>query len=264
MSPGERPGFRLTARPETITTQETLAIDYSTYDIAVVGAGIIGLATALALARSHPSRRICVLEKESVVARHQSGHNSGVIHAGIYYQPGSLKALLCIDGARRMVEYCGNHAIPYERCGKVIVATTEHEIPALHELLRRGNANGVPDLRLISSQELHELEPHAVGIAALHSPATGIVDYAAVARSMAADLAALGVELGFNHQITAIHPQESALLLSTRDVEIRASYLVNCAGLQADILAGLAGWTPTCASFHFVANTTSCRPSGSR
>jgi len=207
----------------------------------VIGAGIIGLATALALARAHPSLRICMLEKESAVARHQTGHNSGVIHAGIYYKPGSLKAILCIDGARRMVEYCGNRAIPYERCGKVIVATTEHEVPALHELLRRGNANGVPDLRLISPQELHELEPHAVGIAALHSPATGIVDYAAVARSMAADLTALGVELGFNHQVTGIHPQGSALLLSTRDVEIRASYLVNCAGLQADILAGMAG-----------------------
>ncbi len=207
----------------------------------MIGAGIIGLATALALARAHPSLRICMLEKESAVARHQTGHNSGVIHAGIYYKPGSLKAILCIDGARRMVEYCGNRAIPYERCGKVIVATTEHEVPALHELLRRGNANGVPDLRLISPQELHELEPHAVGIAALHSPATGIVDYAAVARSMAADLTALGVELGFNHQVTGIHPQGSALLLSTRDVEIRASYLVNCAGLQADILAGMAG-----------------------
>lgn len=207
----------------------------------MVGAGIIGLATALALVQAHPSLRICVLEKESAVAHHQSGHNSGVIHAGIYYQPGSLKAELCIDGARRMVQYCDRHAIPYQRCGKVIVATGEQEVPALHELLRRGNANGVPDLRLISPQELHELEPHAAGIAALYSPATGIVDYAAVARSMAADLAALGVEIGFNHRVKDIHRQGPALQLSTRDTEIGTSYLVNCAGLHADILAGMAG-----------------------
>lgn len=231
-------------RRETVTTQEKLPIDYSAYDIAVLGAGIIGLATALALARAHPSLRIGVLEKESAVARHQSGHNSGVIHAGIYYQPGSLKAVLCIDGARRMVQYCEDRAIPYQRCGKVIVATGDHQVPALHELLRRGNANGVPGLRLISPEELRELEPHAVGIAALHSSATGILDYAAVARSMAADLAALGVEIGFNHQVKRIHRQGEALLLTTRDAEIGASYLVNCAGLQADILAGMAGANP--------------------
>ncbi len=234
-------GIQYPTRRETISAQENLAIDYSTYDITVVGAGIIGLATALALARAHPSRRICVLEKESAVARHQSGHNSGVIHAGIYYQPGSLKAMLCIDGARRMVQYCEQHAIPYQRCGKVIVATGEQEVPALHELLRRGNANGVPGLRLISPQELHELEPHAAGVAALHSAATGIVDYAAVARSMAADLAAVGVEIGFNHQVTDIHRQGPALRLFTRDAEIGTSHLINCAGLQADILADMAG-----------------------
>src|SRR3954449_1646898 len=157
-------------------------------DVAVVGAGIVGLAAARELTRRDPDLRVAVLEKEHDVGYHQTGHSSGVVHAGIYYTPGSLKAKLCAAGARELYEYCEERGIPYERCGKVIVATTEAELPALAELERRGQANGVPGLRRLSAGELREVEPHATGIAALHSPATGIVDFAAVARALAQEL----------------------------------------------------------------------------
>ncbi len=157
-------------------------------DLAVVGGGIVGLAVARELTRRHPSASLCVLEREQQIGFHQTGHNSGVIHAGVYYVPGSLKARLCVEGAREMYEYCEQRGIPSERCGKVIVATERSELDRLDELERRGRANGVEGLRRIDGDGIRELEPHARGIAGLHSPATGIADFPAVARAYAEDV----------------------------------------------------------------------------
>src|SRR4051794_17293813 len=167
----------------------------STADVAVVGAGILGLAAARELLLRDGARRVVVLEREHEIGFHQTGHNSGVIHAGIYYAPGSLKAKLCVEGARELYEYCEARAIPHERCGKVIVATDAGELPALDELERRGRANGVPDLRRLDPAGLKRVEPHARGVAALHSPHTGIADFAAVARALAGDVREAGGEV---------------------------------------------------------------------
>ncbi|MGA7908552.1 MAG: FAD-dependent oxidoreductase, partial [Candidatus Sulfotelmatobacter sp.] len=151
----------------------------SHYNVIIVGGGIVGLAVALEITRRWPRQRLLLLEKEAQVGRHQSGHNSGVIHSGVYYKPGSLKATLCRDGARAMVAFCSQHGIPHQVCGKVIVATHEEEFPRLEELRRRGEANGLSGLRAIGSDELREIEPHACGLRALVVPSTGITDYGA-------------------------------------------------------------------------------------
>ena len=164
------------------------------YDVAVVGAGIVGLAVAREILARRPDARLVVLDKEPGVAEHQTGHNSGVIHSGLYYTPGSLKARLCVEGARLMYEYCDDHAIPYERCGKLVVALEDRELPRLEELESRGRANGVPGLRRVSSAEIREIEPEARGVSALHSPDTGIVDYGQVARAIEHDLREKGVD----------------------------------------------------------------------
>src|SRR5215475_1526863 len=145
-------------------------------DLAIIGGGIVGLATALAASERSRYRRIGVLEKESAIARHQSGHNSGVIHSGIYYKPGSLKAKNCVAGAASMVEFCREHNIAFDICGKVVVATAESELSGLQELMRRGTANGVPGLAMIDKDRLREIEPHCSGLSALHVPGTGITD----------------------------------------------------------------------------------------
>src|SRR5215472_6696417 len=155
------------------------------FDFAVIGGGIVGLATALQLIRRKPVVRVVVLEKEPAVGRHQTGHNSGVIHSGIYYKPGSLKAKNCVAGAAAMVGFCREHNIPFDICGKVVVATDQSELPGLQELMRRGTANGVPGLVMIDKDRLREIEPHCSGISALHVPGTGITDYSAVARKYA-------------------------------------------------------------------------------
>ncbi len=159
-----------------------------TRDVVVVGAGIVGLAVARELTRRRPELSITVFEKEDAVGRHQTSRNSGVIHAGIYYAPGSLKARLCVEGARELYDFCERHDVAVERCGKLIVALDRAEVPALDELERRGRENGVPGLRRVDADELREIEPHATGIEALHSPATGIVDFPGVARALAAEL----------------------------------------------------------------------------
>src|SRR4051794_8381373 len=161
-------------------------------DLLVVGGGILGLAVARELLARRPGARLTVLEREPEIARHQTAHNSGVVHAGIYYEPGSLKARLCVAGARELYEYCEEEGIRHERCGKTIVATSQAELPALDELERRGQANGVPGLRRVDAAGLSELEPHVRGVAALHSPATGIVDFPGVAAALARDLRARG------------------------------------------------------------------------
>ena len=173
-------------------------------DLAVVGGGILGLATARELLARFPDLDLQVLEREGSIATHQTGHNSGVIHQGVYYMPGSLKAELCVAGARELFDYCDARGIPAIRCGKVIVATGDGELPRLEELERRGRANGVPGLRRIDRDELAEIEPHAAGVAALHSPQTGIVDFAQVAKALAADVEAAGGVVAAGCAVTGI------------------------------------------------------------
>ena len=161
-------------------------------DLAVVGGGILGMAVARELSQRRPGARLCVLEAEPRLGSHQTGRSSGVIHAGIYYEPGSLKARLCVEGARALYTFCEERDIPYRRSGKLVVATDESELGRLDELERRGEANGVPGLRRLGAEEIAEVEPNARGVAALHSPATGVVDFVAVAEAYAADVEAAG------------------------------------------------------------------------
>ena len=211
-------------------------------DLAVVGGGILGLAAARELTRRRPRIRAAVLEREPVLARHQTGHNSGVIHAGIYYSPGSLKARLCVAGARQLYEFCDEHRIPYERCGKVIVARNPIELPRLDELERRGQANGVPGLRRLGGAgELREVEPHCRGVAALYSPSTGIVDFAAVARALGTDLHADGTSVVTGCEVIGVVRRANRLGLVHRRGETRARFAVFCAGGWSDRLAVKAG-----------------------
>lgn len=213
-------------------------------DICVVGAGIVGVATARELQLCHPGARVVVLEREAGLAAHQSGHSSGVIHAGIYYAPGSLKARLCVEGARRLYEYCEERGIAARRDGKVIVATSAAELPRLDELERRGTANGVPGLRRIGADELRAIEPHAGGIAALHSPATGVVDFAAVTRALARDLESAGGAVVTGCEVRRLVPRRSGVVLEHAGGRLEASRAVLCAGPWADRLAIAAGADP--------------------
>jgi 2-hydroxyglutarate dehydrogenase len=185
-----------------------------------------------------------VLERGPAVAGGQTGANSGVIHAGIYYAPGSLKARLCVEGAREMYEFCEREGIPFERCGKVIVARDESELGRLDELERRGRENEVPGLRRLSAAELAEVEPHCRGAAALHSPATGIVDFSAVARALAAQLSADGTPVVVNCGIDGVESRPGRIALRTGDSEVRARFAVFCAGIGSDELAVAAGASP--------------------
>ena len=213
-------------------------------DLAVVGAGILGLAVARELARRHPGRSVCVLEREDGPAAHQSGHNSGVIHAGVYYAPGSLKARLCVDGARELYAFCADHAIAHARCGKLIVATGPDDVPRLDELERRGRRNQVPGLRRLDARGLVELEPHAAGVAALHSPATGVVDFAAVTRALAVDLTAAGGVLATGCGLRRARPGPRSIRLEHERGVLDAGFAVFCAGAWSDRLAVAAGADP--------------------
>jgi 2-hydroxyglutarate dehydrogenase len=213
-------------------------------DIAVVGAGILGLATARELIRRHPRLTVTVLEKEPEVGFHQTGHNSGVVHAGIYYAPGSLKARLCTAGARELYDYCAERGIAHERCGKLIVATGEAELGALEELERRGRANGVPGLERLDARGLEEIEPHARGVAALHSPNTGIADFAAVARSFAADVREAGGTVVTGCEVRALPERAEGIVVEHAGGETRARAAIACAGAWADRLAVAAGAPP--------------------
>ena len=203
---------------------------------AVIGAGIVGLATAREIKRRRPQDEVVVLEKEGAVARHQTSHNSGVVHAGLYYQPGSLKAQLCARGRMLLKEYCEEHGLPYVECGKVVVACDESEIPALRRLEERATANGVPGLRWVDRAGLAEIEPHARGVAALHSPRTAIVDFAAVARALADEV---DVRVGF--EVTGFRRRPGGVTVVGTGGEVRADKVVVCAGLQSDRVATLAG-----------------------
>lgn len=210
----------------------------------VVGGGILGLATARLLLREVPGADVILLEKETAVAAHQTGRNSGVVHAGVYYAPGSLKARLCREGVALLEAYCAEQGLPYERCGKVVVATAEHELPRLQELHRRSVGNGVPGIRMLTATELRELEPHAAGIAALHSPSTAITDYGAVARAMADEIVAAGGAVRLGVRVARV--EASANGRRTSVVLANGSWLecdraIICAGLQSDRVARSSG-----------------------
>ncbi len=210
-------------------------------DIAIVGGGIIGLATALALSEQAPGLRLAVLEKEARLAAHQSSHNSGVIHAGIYYAPGSYKARLCVEGMKLMHAFCDMHEIRYERCGKVIVATSPDELPRLDRLYERGVANGVEGLERIGPERVREIEPHANALQAIHSPATGIVDFGKVSVAMAKVLQGRGAAILTGARVERIVSANGGVVLETASGTVRARALINCAGLYADRVARLMG-----------------------
>jgi (S)-2-hydroxyglutarate dehydrogenase len=210
-------------------------------DLAIVGGGIVGLAVAREMIHRHPALSVCVLEREAELGVHQSAHNSGVLHAGIYYAPGSVKARLCVEGARELYRYCEERGIAHQRCGKLIVATDSSELPRLRELQRRGTANGVQGLRWIDAAEIQALEPHARGICALHSPSTGIVDFSAVTRSYADDVRELGGTLATGCGIERVRLATRALRLTHSSGTIEASHAIFCAGAWADRLAVAAG-----------------------
>jgi 2-hydroxyglutarate dehydrogenase len=213
-------------------------------DVAVVGGGILGVAVARELASRRPQRRVVVLEREPQLGAHQTSHNSGVIHAGIYYAPGSLKARLCVSGARELYELCERRGVPHERCGKVIVARDRSELPRLDELERRGRANGVPGLRRLGAAELGELEPHCRGVAALYSPATGIVDFAVVARALATDAEERSVEVRTGWPVESVGGAPGRVELGHQGAALTARFAVFCAGALADRLAVADGASP--------------------
>jgi L-2-hydroxyglutarate oxidase LhgO len=209
--------------------------------IGVVGAGIIGLAVARRLTQVAPESSVVVVDKEARPAVHQTGRNSGVVHAGIYYAPGSLKARLCGRGRALLREYCAERGLPYEECGKTVVALDDTELPRLQAIEERATANGVPGLRRLDPAALREIEPEAVGISALHSPTTAIVDFAAVARELAADVAAAGGSLRLGLEVTRIQVAGSEVRVAAGEEQLIFDRLFICAGLQGDRLARAAG-----------------------
>jgi L-2-hydroxyglutarate oxidase len=229
-------------------------------DLVVVGAGIVGLAVARELAGRHPDATLAVLERESRIASHQTGHSSGVIHAGIYYRPGSLKARLCVTGARELYEYCERRGIRAERNGKVIVATDPAELPRLEELERRGTENGVPGLRRIDPEELRAIEPHVTGIAALHSPGTGVVDFGEIAGSLAAEVADAGGTIATGCAVREIVPPGERIVFRHGRGDTAAGAAVLCAGAWSDRLAVAAGGDPDPRIVPFRGTYMSLRP----
>jgi L-2-hydroxyglutarate oxidase LhgO len=213
------------------------------FDLTIIGGGIVGLATALEIVQQYPKVKLCVLEKEDRLAAHQTGHNSGVIHSGIYYKPGSLKAQTCVSGAQALIAFCEQYGIPYERCGKVVVATAEDELPRLEELFRRGTANGVVGLEMIGPERLREIEPHATGIKSLYVPTTGIIDFPRVAHTYAHLVQERGGEIRTRHQVQKIVHTHTGGVLETSQGAVQSRFLINCGGLFSDRLARMAGAT---------------------
>ncbi|MGB8760808.1 MAG: L-2-hydroxyglutarate oxidase [Candidatus Sulfotelmatobacter sp.] len=216
----------------------------SHHDVMIVGGGIIGLSVALEITQRFPRLRTLLLEKEDRVGRHQSGHNSGVIHSGIYYKPGSLKAKLCVAGAAAMIEFCRERGIPHSVCGKVIVATSQEELQPLEELRRRGEANGVAGVRLIGSAELRDLEPNAAGLQALVVPSTGVTDYVAVCDKYAELIVDRDGSILTSAEVLSINRGASEIVVETRRGAFSTTYLINCAGLFSDRLSRMAGDEP--------------------
>ncbi|MGH7798343.1 MAG: L-2-hydroxyglutarate oxidase [Candidatus Binatia bacterium] len=209
----------------------------SQYDLTIIGGGIVGLASALKITAAHPSLRLLLLEKEAELARHQTGNNSGVIHSGLYYRPGSLKARSCVAGRKALIAFCDEHSVPYEICGKVVVATGQEELPRLEELHRRGVANGLQGLEIIGRERLKEIEPYASGIRGLHVPETGIIDYKKVAAAYACKIRDAGGDIRLSQKVVGILDRPDEIILQTSGGDYRTKYLINCCGLQSDLIA---------------------------
>ena len=216
----------------------------SRHNVIIIGGGVVGLGVALEITRRFPHLRLLLLEKEDRVARHQSGHNSGVIHSGVYYKPGSMKARLCVSGAAAMIEFCREHEVAHEVCGKVIVATDTDELPRLEELHRRGEANGLVGLRMIGPEELREIEPHSTGRKALVVPSTGITDYAKVSEKYADLISARGGTVLTSAAATGIRRGTSEIVVETSRGAFSTTALINCAGLHSDRVSRMAGDQP--------------------
>ena len=209
----------------------------SQYDVTIIGGGILGLATALKITAAHPRVRLLILEKEAQLACHQTGNNSGVIHSGLYYRPGSLKAQSCVTGRKELIAFCDKTSVPYEICGKVVVATSQEELPRLEELHRRGIANGLKGLEIIVPERLKELEPHAIGIKGLYVPETGIIDYKKVADAYAEHIRNAGGDIRLSQKVVGILDLPAEIVLQTSGGDYRTKYLINCCGLQSDLVA---------------------------
>ena len=217
------------------------SVETRQYDVAIVGGGIIGLSTAMQLLERSPDLSIAVIEKEERLAQHQTGHNSGVIHSGIYYRPGSWKSTFCVGGKERLLAFCDENEIEYDPCGKVIVATDESELGRLDDLYERGTANGVPDLEMVGPERLAEIEPHTYGVRALWAPHTGIVDYVRVANAYAGKFQSAGGDIFTGAAVTGARQTATGTALETQRGALQARHVVNCGGLYADRLAAMMG-----------------------
>lgn len=209
------------------------------YDVAIIGGGIVGLATAYQILQEEPSTKLIILEKEDAEAKHQTGHNSGVIHSGLYYKPGSLKAKNCIDGYHMLLAFADKHNIPYDLCGKVVVATDESEIPELEKLYHRGIENGLEGMKIIDSEELKEYEPHVTGVKAIVVPQTGIIDYKLVAKKYLEDVQDAGGEIQFGFLVNGFAKSQDVWVVRSHTKQIESKTIINCAGLYSDKVAGL-------------------------
>jgi L-2-hydroxyglutarate oxidase LhgO len=216
-----------------------------THNFLVIGGGIVGLATALRILESRPGTRLLLLEKEGGLGRHQTGHNSGVLHAGLYYKPGSLKARLAVEGLRQMVDFCQKHKVAHEQCGKIVVATDKEELPRLEKLLERGTANGLKRLRKLGPEQIREIEPHAAGLAAIHVPEEGIVDYAGVVEAMAMEIRRLGGEIRTEEPVESLKGASGIWRIQTPKGAYETKQVVACAGLHSDRMVSKSGMKPS-------------------
>ena len=214
-------------------------------DFIVIGGGIVGLATGLRILEARPGAKLLLLEKEDSLGRHQTGHNSGVLHAGLYYKPGSLKAKLAVEGLRQMVSFCQTNGVAYEQCGKIVVATEPKELPRLEKLFERGMANGLQGLRKLGPEQIREIEPHAAGLAAIHVPEEGIVDYAGVVEAMAKEIRTLGGEIRTGERVKGLKGAGGIWRVETSNETYETTQVVACAGLHSDRVVSQSGMKPS-------------------
>lgn len=211
------------------------------YDVTVIGGGIVGLASAYRILEKSPGTSLCILEKEEAIARHQTGHNSGVIHSGIYYKPGSLKAVNCKTGYEQLISFAAEHGIAHDICGKIIVATGAHELPALENIYNRGIANQLSGIRKLSSEEVREIEPHVSAAAGIFVPQTGIIDYVQFSEKLLEKILMLGGEIFYKNKLTGIRRVDGSFVLSTDKGEYHSRFVINCGGLYSDRIAQMTG-----------------------